>query len=518
MLAAPVDRHYLDVEPLFEEELLLVMSADNDLALKEEIAVGDIQGRAFVLLDETHCLSGAIVSFCRQRSFQPVSVERTSQLATVEELVALGHGVSLIPQMARKLDDSDRRIYRSLCDPKPTRQIVLAWNPYRFQSRIVDRFKECVRRGEALAGRSKRAAGHLAIFARLAASLQPAALLRRRSCGQSAMPCGHERYPIKALDALRRPRNNLASIREVGCSGGESNWIRPLPRCDSSRSTSQMRSKDHGQPSCSRRRIGGRAEGREIEALLFRTGDEGGRRRRLVVAKNKISPAQIGAAKKKSGGSALLQGFCSYADGKFIFELAKEPPGTMGQAIRTIVKRDAEMTIGAVCRRGTDPELAAVGGDGASMPAIAKPHGAAQLAAAQADGAVFSLADFKKSQASWAAAKTKIHGDMLKLSATIQADLSDDPELGKELVEYIDEMLTSLDKNLASALDAVVKAGTDADRKSAKAGALGVIDRYQKTVAINPGVKQVEKNPMMPISILKPLIGTLDIIKRYVSA
>jgi LysR family hydrogen peroxide-inducible transcriptional activator len=154
LLAAPIERQYLEVEPLLEEELLLVMSADNPLAGKKRISVADIQGRPFVLLDETHCLSETIISFCRQRSFQPITVEHTSQLATVEELVALGHGISLIPQMARDLDDSDRRIYRSLCDPKPTRRIVLAWNPYRFQSRVAERFKQYIRHAATQNARS----------------------------------------------------------------------------------------------------------------------------------------------------------------------------------------------------------------------------------------------------------------------------------------------------------------------------------------------------------------------------
>lgn len=145
ILAAPIPKHYLEVEPLFDEELLLVLATGHPLAGKKAISVADVQAHPFVLLDETHCLSEAIVSFCRQRSFQPITVERTSQLATVEELVALGHGVSLIPQMARDVDSSERRVYRSLSAPKPSRSIVLVWNPYRFQSRVVERFKECVR-------------------------------------------------------------------------------------------------------------------------------------------------------------------------------------------------------------------------------------------------------------------------------------------------------------------------------------------------------------------------------------
>jgi LysR family hydrogen peroxide-inducible transcriptional activator len=145
ILAAPVDAKYLQIEVLFEEELLVVLPKGHPLAKHKSISLAQLRDYPFVLLDETHCLSGDILSFCRQQAFQPVAVQHTSQLATVEELVALGHGLSLIPRMARNLDSSDRRVYRSIASPTPTRTIVLAWNPYRFQSRRVERFKECVR-------------------------------------------------------------------------------------------------------------------------------------------------------------------------------------------------------------------------------------------------------------------------------------------------------------------------------------------------------------------------------------
>lgn len=144
LLAAPIPKQHLTVEPLFEEELLLVLPEGHPLVDRKTVTVADIDRYPFVLLDETHCLSDNIVSYCRHRSFQPVSVERTSQLATVQELVTLGHGISLIPRMARAVDTSHRRTYRSLSAPKPTRTVVLVWNPYRFQSRITERFKECV--------------------------------------------------------------------------------------------------------------------------------------------------------------------------------------------------------------------------------------------------------------------------------------------------------------------------------------------------------------------------------------
>lgn len=145
ILALPVPAKYLEVEELFEEELLLVLPPDHPLVEKEKIRLSDVEPYPFVLLEEAHCLSDNIISFCRQRAFAPVAVERTSQLTMVQELVSLSHGVSMIPAMARNLDQSDRRVYRSFTGRKPKRTIAVVWNPYRFQSRLLKTFRKRLR-------------------------------------------------------------------------------------------------------------------------------------------------------------------------------------------------------------------------------------------------------------------------------------------------------------------------------------------------------------------------------------
>lgn len=140
ILALPLEARYLDIEELFEEELLLVVAPDHPLATRKQVRLADIEPHPFVLLGEAHCLSDNIVTFCRQKSFHPVTVERTSQLATVQELVSLRHGVSMIPEMARRRDNSSDRVYRSLNGTRPSRRIVAVTNPYRFQSRLVQSF------------------------------------------------------------------------------------------------------------------------------------------------------------------------------------------------------------------------------------------------------------------------------------------------------------------------------------------------------------------------------------------
>lgn len=145
IVALPVTTRHLEVEPLFEEELFLVLPPAHPLASLGRISIEDVEPFPIVLLGPGHCLSDAVRSLCRDRAFQPIGVGRTTQLATVLEMVALGHGVSLIPAMARVVDESERREYRSFCTPPPTRRIAMVWNPYRFQSRLLEDFKTLLR-------------------------------------------------------------------------------------------------------------------------------------------------------------------------------------------------------------------------------------------------------------------------------------------------------------------------------------------------------------------------------------
>ncbi len=125
----PIPARQLEAETLFSEDLFLVLP----------------KGHPFVSLNEAHCLSENIASFCNRRSVQPVSVERTSQLATVLELVALGHGVSIVPAMARRLDQGSKRVYRTFEGEQPTRTVAVFWNPARFHSAAVTNLREHLR-------------------------------------------------------------------------------------------------------------------------------------------------------------------------------------------------------------------------------------------------------------------------------------------------------------------------------------------------------------------------------------
>jgi DNA-binding transcriptional LysR family regulator len=145
VLALPISDPRLHVEPLFAEELLLALPAGHALTKKRRVTIRDLDGQAFILLSEMHCLGQQIVAFCNQESCNPFMVCRSAQLLTVQELVSVGHGVSLLPAMACTSDRHPQRIYRRLTAPAPTRTLAMVWHKQRYQRPTVRGFIEMMR-------------------------------------------------------------------------------------------------------------------------------------------------------------------------------------------------------------------------------------------------------------------------------------------------------------------------------------------------------------------------------------
>ncbi len=150
--AMPIRHDGLHVEPLLTEELLAVMPAGHPLASKPRVTLKELSAERFVLLNEAHCLTDTALAFCTRRHTAPVVTSRIHQLATVLELVKLGHGVSLIPQMAAATDPSKHRVYRPIAGEKPTRTLALAWSTRRYHSPLFGRFVAALRKTAGVSG------------------------------------------------------------------------------------------------------------------------------------------------------------------------------------------------------------------------------------------------------------------------------------------------------------------------------------------------------------------------------
>ena len=146
IVALPIADEQLNVEALYDDELKLVVPANHALATKRHISMQDIEREPFIRLDTVHCLGEQIVAFCLNETCQPRVVCRSSQIYTIQKLVELGRGISILPTSAAEDDRSKRRVYRSISGKKPTRTIALVTHKKRRTSPIVQALIDEIRR------------------------------------------------------------------------------------------------------------------------------------------------------------------------------------------------------------------------------------------------------------------------------------------------------------------------------------------------------------------------------------
>jgi LysR family hydrogen peroxide-inducible transcriptional activator len=145
LVALPIDDPRLIVEPLFSEELLLALPARHPLLKKKTLTMADVAGEPFVLLDEMHCLGEQILTFCRNHECLPAVSCKAAQMQTVQAMVGQGQGVSLVPEMAAKSDQTSQRVYRSLGASAPRRTLAMIRHRDRDHRQLVTQLAEVIR-------------------------------------------------------------------------------------------------------------------------------------------------------------------------------------------------------------------------------------------------------------------------------------------------------------------------------------------------------------------------------------
>lgn len=117
IVSLPVDRVGLVAERLFEERLLVALPVGHTLARKRGLMLDDLEQQPFILMKESHCLTGQALQFCRLKGFAPRVSFRSAQIETVLAFVAKGWGVSIVPEMASERPMQGVR-YRTVKGPR----------------------------------------------------------------------------------------------------------------------------------------------------------------------------------------------------------------------------------------------------------------------------------------------------------------------------------------------------------------------------------------------------------------
>jgi LysR family hydrogen peroxide-inducible transcriptional activator len=145
IVALPIAEPRVRLAPLFREKLLAALPSRSKLAKCKRLSLDDLMTEPFVLLDEMHCLGQQTLRLCTDHNCTPAVSCRTAQLLTVQEFVALGRGVSLVPEMAARGDRDRRRVYRPLRGTSFEREIAAMWRPRYRPKRLVEAVLEVLR-------------------------------------------------------------------------------------------------------------------------------------------------------------------------------------------------------------------------------------------------------------------------------------------------------------------------------------------------------------------------------------
>jgi LysR family hydrogen peroxide-inducible transcriptional activator len=145
VMSTPVRHRLVALEVLGSERLVLVTSPALDLPLAQRLDLDALRRQPTIVLHEMHCLGEQIRDFCEASDLGHRIVCRSSQLETVQRLVALGLGISLVPEMAGRTGADGPLSYHAVPGLDPRREIAVAWRRDRSRSRLARRFAELLR-------------------------------------------------------------------------------------------------------------------------------------------------------------------------------------------------------------------------------------------------------------------------------------------------------------------------------------------------------------------------------------
>jgi LysR family hydrogen peroxide-inducible transcriptional activator len=143
--STPIRSELLEVEVVDSEPLMLVLPSGHPLGDAPAVDPADVRDEPTIILNAMHCLGEQMQGFCTRTGMGRSVVCEGTQLGTVLELVAAGMGISLVPRMAARQDDSPRRRYLSFTGAGGWRDIALVRRRDRSESKVAQRFSELLR-------------------------------------------------------------------------------------------------------------------------------------------------------------------------------------------------------------------------------------------------------------------------------------------------------------------------------------------------------------------------------------
>jgi LysR family hydrogen peroxide-inducible transcriptional activator len=147
LLSLPLSEDSLYYETLLEEEIVLAVPPQHPLAGRQEpINIKKLQHESFIGLKKGQGFSKLTLDLCHQEGFTPKIVFESSNMETVQSLVAAGMGIAFVPFLISKRSWSTPAPIHLQLKGRPVRTLVIAYRKGRYISKAAEAFIDTMKK------------------------------------------------------------------------------------------------------------------------------------------------------------------------------------------------------------------------------------------------------------------------------------------------------------------------------------------------------------------------------------
>lgn len=150
LLSLPIHEESLSYEPIVEEEIFLAVPKKHALyksyiEQREPVDLELVQEESFISLKKGQGFRQITIDLCREAGFEPKVVFESSNIETVQSLVASGMGIAFVPSLIATAPRSEFVPAYIPIRHRPSRTLVLAYRTGRYMSKAAEAFMETLK-------------------------------------------------------------------------------------------------------------------------------------------------------------------------------------------------------------------------------------------------------------------------------------------------------------------------------------------------------------------------------------
>ncbi|MGY0693901.1 LysR family transcriptional regulator [Virgibacillus sp. FSP13] len=139
VVVLPTNHNMLDYYTFVNENLKVVAPSSHPLANRGDVSLDELKEETFIMFNQDFSLRNLILTACEGVGFQPKIISETSQLDFIEEMVASGLGITLLPEStSRDLTSNVQTVV--VTNPEIEWSLAIIWKTDAYLSQINKEF------------------------------------------------------------------------------------------------------------------------------------------------------------------------------------------------------------------------------------------------------------------------------------------------------------------------------------------------------------------------------------------